>query len=110
MDFDVNVGNRDGICVVKILGDVDIFTSSRLDECLRRQVDDGNTEITVDLEDCSYMDSEGMKILIRTRRSIGEDGQVVICGASGVVARAFELLGLDQLFEFIPSVSDIDST
>lgn len=110
MNFDVNVVNCDGISIVKVFGDVDIFTTSQLDECLRQQIDAGNTEIAVDLENCSFIDSEGMKILIKILRSVGEDGQVAICGAKGVVLRAFKVLGLDQLFEFVPSVSDLDST
>lgn len=107
MDFDLDVGCQGGIYVVRVCGDVDILTAPLLDSCLERLIAAGNTEIAVDLESCSYFDSEGIKILIKALHAVEARGRVVICGARGMVLRIFEVSGLQTLFSILPSTDDL---
>ena len=110
MDFNLDVGYRGGISVVKVSGDVDMYTAPILDACLQRLVVAGKAELAVDLEDCSYFDSEGVKVLIRALRSAGEPAQLTVCGAQRAVSRVFEVSGLGRIFRILASVEDLGST
>lgn len=107
MEFRLDVEMQGGVCVIRILGEVDICTAPELDARLRRVVAGGNMEVAVDLANCSYFDSEGIKALIRAEESMPEGGRITICGARGTVLRVFEISGLCRLFRMVPSVDDV---
>ena len=107
MEFDLQEGSQGSIYVVSVRGDVDICTAPQLDACIQRGISAGNQEIALDLEGCSYLDSEGIKVLIKALRSLSGQGRVLICGARGAVRRVLEISGLETLFEILPSVEDL---
>lgn len=98
---------RGSTAVVEVSGDVDISTAPCLDACLKQLISAGQRELAVDLENCSYIDSEGLKTLIGALRSLGSDGQIVICAARGGVSRVLQISGLTTLFSILPSVEDL---
>lgn len=107
MDFEIEVGYKGRIYVVKVCGDVDVCTAPMLDDCLQRLVAEGNVEIAVDLENCSYFDSEGIKVLVKALRAACGRGRINICGARGTVSRVLEISGLEAVFGILPSVDDL---
>lgn len=104
MDFDISVDNSSTICIVKVYGIVDISATPRLDACLSEAVNFGKTDIAIDFENCSYIDSECVKVLFKTYRIIRDKGRMIICGAHGPVLRVFQILGMNALFKIIPSI------
>jgi anti-anti-sigma factor len=107
MEFDLRESSQGSVHVVSVLGDVDISTAPQLDACIQRRISAGKREIALDLESCSYLDSEGIKVLIKALRALSGQGRVLICGARGAVRRVLEISGLDGLFEMLPSVEDL---
>ena len=109
MDFNLDVEYRGDLSIVKVFGEVDISTAPLLDVCLQEIIAAGYRRLALDLENCRYFDSEGLKTLIRIRRSAGEPGRIAICGARGMVSRMFQISGLDAVFPILPTVDDLDS-
>ena len=109
MDFEIVVSEVDGVPVVRVFGEVDIYSAPRLAECLEDLVADGKIELAVDLEHCTYMDSEGIKVLVSVIRSIGQEGSLTICCAPSSILRTLHIVGLDSLLRIIPSMNDLKS-
>lgn len=107
MRFALDVHSRGSISVVKILGDLDVYTAPHLDACLQEIVATGGADLAIDLEECSYLDSEGIKALLKARESAGERIRLSVCGAKGVVLRIFQISGLDTVFRMLPSTDDL---
>ena len=103
MDFDLTASNRGDTCLVSVRGDVDVYTAPRLDACITEGMNAGCTSIALDLENCTYFDSEGIKVLLRAFRRLGKSGSVCIVGARGGVQRVFQISGLDEVFRILPS-------
>jgi len=98
LDFVVDVDSRGDYSVVRVCGEVDLYTSPMLDSCLSNLINSEKSLIAVDLSDCSYFDSDGIKTLVKWSRRLGEDGE------SGAVSRAFKICGLDSVIPILPSV------
>lgn len=107
MDFVLDVDYRNGYSIVSITGDVDLFTSSALDYCLENIKRSGKKRVAINLQDCPYCDSEGIKVLFKWYRSLEGDGVLAICGAQAIVRRAFSIAGLDRLVELSRSVDEL---
>ena len=107
MCFALDVDRRGNISIVRVLGDLDVYTAPRLDDCLQQIISAGSTNLAVDLENCSYLDSEGIKALIKARGSARERVRLSICGAKGTVLRIFRISGLDTIFDMLSSTDDL---
>ena len=93
MDFELDGSNRGDLYIVSVRGDVDVYTAPLLDACLQDAIAAGNTELAVDLEKCAYIDSEGIKVLVKIQRALGKRGHLAVCAGSGCVQRVFEISG-----------------
>jgi anti-anti-sigma factor len=89
--FSVTVDHRDGVTVVWMTGELDIFSVSALRECLDEVVVDavGRTNLVVDLTGLTFMDSSGLGALVRTHKQVR-----VLRGSFGVVCCADPVLRL----------------
>ncbi len=101
MQFSLDLEYRGRVPLVSVHGDVDVYTAPALDKQLQDLAGEGYTQVRIDLSDVSYLDSEGLKVLIRLRNSLGCDGEVRILGARGTVKRVFEISGLDKIFKLV---------
>lgn len=101
MELGMDLGYSAGIPVVMVSGEIDFFTAPKLDQRLGEIADQGHKRVQVDLSEVEYMDSEGIKVLIRLRNALGEDGEVTIKGAKGPVLRVLQISGLPRLFRVV---------
>jgi anti-sigma B factor antagonist len=82
--------------VVRAVGEVDLATVGLLDAPLTELRASGFTQIAIDLRAVTFMDSTGLRLLVRWRRRAQEDGfdlQIDV-DPDGPVHRVLELTGL----------------
>jgi anti-sigma B factor antagonist len=80
---------------VRLRGEIDLATVPKLRACLARLM----VDVVVDLTEVSFIDSQGVGLLIAEHKRREEIGvRLVIRGASSMALRTFELTGADQLF------------
>ena len=48
--------------VIKLVGDIDVYTSSDLKDAINSQIDFGAKRIIIDMEDVYYIDSSGIGV------------------------------------------------
>lgn len=98
MDFSIKVENKGIIPVIKVYGEIDLHTAPVLDANLCRLIDAKENTLIVDLENCAFFDSEGIKVLIKNLKSLDKSGSIRVYGANSTITRIFQLMGLDTLF------------
>lgn len=107
MDFESAAESLDGgIHVVSVTGEIDLATGPELERVLLALPDEGVASVIVDLTDCSFMDSTGLHLLVRTQRRFDRSGgRVAVVSANRSVLKVFEITRLDQLFAIYPSLA-----
>lgn len=107
MDFTLTASNRGNMHIVSVSGDVDVYTAPRLDSHIRNAISAGTISIAIDLHECTYFDSEGIKVLLRAQRLLGDHSTITVIGATGSVRRVFQISGLDTVFPLLPTIHDL---
>lgn len=96
-DFSLSVRNADGAVTVAVSGDVDLAAADGLWEDLSPLL----TTKTTMLMDCSgvtFMDSAGLRTLLRLSESAGEVGATFrVTAASAEVQRVAQLAGVEYV-------------
>jgi anti-sigma B factor antagonist len=80
--------------VVRVRGEIDLATAPKLRECLAGLAGD----LVVDLSDVSFVDSQAIGLLLaehHRREKIGDC--LIVCGASAMAMRTFEVTGAVKL-------------
>ncbi|EYD76387.1 Anti-sigma F factor antagonist (spoIIAA-2), Anti-sigma B factor antagonist RsbV [Rubellimicrobium mesophilum DSM 19309] len=83
---------------------VDAARAPALRDELLRRIDAGHSRIVLDLSKTDFMDSSGLGALVSAVKRLGSRGTLAIVGASGAVARLFQLTRMDRVFALHPSV------
>lgn len=95
------------LAVIKVRGDVDIYTAPQLRETIHKVVDSGKSEVIVDLEGVDFIDSTGLGVLIGgLRRAREKGGELVIASPSDRVRRILEITDLRRIFRIFKTSNE----
>lgn len=87
---------HEGIAVVALRGEVDIYTAGEFREILSELIDSGLTRIIIDTLQVAFMDSTGLGVCASAERRLRPNGSlIIVCGER--TGRLFELTGLDRV-------------
>jgi anti-anti-sigma factor len=93
--------------VVVLAGEVDATNSDELYGVLESVVNQQPRLLIVDMSELSFMDSTGLRMLLRSTRALDAHGGVLALAAPQVaVARVLQLTRADQLIPVYGSVAD----
>jgi anti-sigma B factor antagonist len=82
-----------------VRGELDFATAPTLEDALKNVISSGANNITLDFHEVTFLDSEGLKVLLRAYRHLRDHGgSMRVQGCSRFVARTFEILGLESQF------------
>ena len=96
----------DGICVVKVVGEVDMSHEDEVREELRRAED--SRGIVVDLTECEFIDSSGVRVLLLSReaQTDGESEGLAVAASSEQILRILSVMGIDKVIPVRPTVEE----
>jgi anti-sigma B factor antagonist len=95
--FKVESEAQPGLLVVSVIGELDQSTAPGLREALASSVADATGPILVDLNDCEFIDSTGLSLLVETKRRLEEQQKSFgVCCPDADVRRLLELTGIDR--------------
>jgi anti-anti-sigma factor len=80
---------------VRVSGQVDLSNAGRFREAVMTAAG-GASLLTLDLQDCTYMGSEGLGVLIEAVKELG-DGRLVLRSPSGILMKVLDIAGLSKL-------------
>ena len=89
----------DGLGVVALSGEVDIYTAPQFKECMLELLDAGVDRLVVDLSGVTFIDSTALGVLIGgVRRVRTAGGAMALVVTSRSVERVLSITGLDRVF------------
>lgn len=100
MEFGVRQEVRGQVPVLRVRGEVDIYTAPRLKEAVVAALEGDVTSLAFDLSEVEFLDSTGLQVLMSAKKRTAErGGDVYLLGVGGQVRRVFSLLSLDRIFQ-----------
>ena len=88
-----------GAPCLALAGELDLAEVSRVEQALDGAIADSTGAFLVDLCELEFLDSSGIRVLLRARALLGrEDRALVLVCPPGPVRRALELTGVSDLF------------
>ncbi|MEV4256398.1 STAS domain-containing protein [Spirillospora sp. NPDC049652] len=107
MEFAVEHEVVQDVTVVKINGEIDVFTSPRLRENLLEIIDNGGLYLVVDLGEVTFLDSTGLGVLVGIyHRLRARDGSMSFTGVNERVRRVFHVTQLTKIFVLHDSLEE----
>jgi anti-sigma B factor antagonist len=100
-----------GCAVLRIAGEVDVFTAPHLRERVIHLVDNGALHIIADLREVTFLDSTGLGALVGSlKRLRAREGSLTLVISADRIARIFRITGLHHVFVLRPSVQEAVTT
>jgi anti-sigma B factor antagonist len=108
VNFSVDTYDLDnGVPVVKLEGEVDVYTAPQLKQKMIGLLEAGANQVVVDLAKVEYFDSTALGVLIGGLKRIRErDGNLALVCPSPRIRRVFEITGLDKVFDIYNSTDE----
>ena len=99
-DFHATTTNLgDGLAVVVVGGEADLYTAPQLKKALAAALDGGARYVLVDLSSTTFIDSTTLGVLMgAVRRVRPEGGELAIACDDANIRRIFEITLLDRVF------------
>ena len=99
MDLKLGHYARDGIEVIDVQGEIDMYTAPRLRELLIDLVSKGSYQLVVNLGKVGFLDSTGLGVLVGgLRRVRAHDGSLDLVCTQQPILKIFRLTGLTEVF------------
>ena len=105
MDLKLGHYDKDGIEVIDVQGEIDIYTAPRLRELLIDLVSKGNYQLVVNLDKVGFLDSTGLGVLVGgLRRVRAHDGSLDLVCTREPILKIFRITGLTEVFGIYQTV------
>src|SRR5215469_6317397 len=107
VDLKLDHYNKDGIEIVDVEGEIDVYTAPRLRELLIDLVNNGNHQIVVNMEKVEFLDSTGLGVLVGgLKRVRAHDGSLDLVCTQERILKIFRITGLTKVFGIHNSVDE----
>jgi anti-sigma B factor antagonist len=85
--------------VIELGGEVDLYTAPEFKERLLKLIDEGKTQLVVDLTKATFIDSTTLGVLVGgVKRLRPADGSLALVCTDASIIKIFEITGLDRVF------------
>jgi anti-anti-sigma factor len=102
--------DSDGVFIVRVRGELDISHEEELRAELDRGVAENNGGIVVDLTDCDFIDSSGVRALLLVREAqqadAGAKPALTVASGSTQIVRILSVMGVDEAIPVRPTVDE----
>ncbi len=89
-----------GTHVMSVRGEIHLSTAPRFSQHLQESLDEGNTQLVLDLSGVEFIDSTGLSVLLNGLRRVNQmQGRMAIVCTNPTVLRLFEITSLDETFD-----------
>ena len=103
-ELSLSTETSEGLAVVRVAGDFDLSTIDVFDEELEPSV--SADLVVIELSGCTFLDSSGLRTLVRAQRRVAEaGGRLVLVAPSQPARRVLDIATLDR---FIPVAATLE--
>jgi len=98
------VRKQNGITVVELEGELDIYSTTALKAIIKDQLGGGSKRMLLDLKDVGYVDSAALGVLVGgLKRAKEVSAELKLSNINGPVAKIFKLTKLSEFFDIYNS-------
>jgi anti-sigma B factor antagonist len=91
--------------IVSVTGEIDLFTAPEFKQRMSAPIDEGRSNLIVDLTHTTFIDSSSLGVLIGAHRRLKlRGGSLVVVCDDEAIAKTFKITGLDGVFTLAPTV------
>jgi anti-sigma B factor antagonist len=101
--FEIKIRHRDQTLIIEVAGELDVATAPLLEKKLAEAEAAGATSLLVDLEQCEFIDSSGLHVLLAHVIRNGSAQRYAVTRGSRQVQRLFEVAGVIDRLPFAES-------
>lgn len=99
MRIETSLRHLDGIPVLDVVGEIDIYTTPQFKEAVSAAIDENNPAIIINMTQVTYMDSSGFGTLLSaTKRLRPLDGALYLAGCNESIQRMLQITRLNTIF------------
>ena len=99
LDFNIQESKKDNISFIEVSGEIDVYTSPKLNRQLATIIDDTPSKIIADLQQVRYIDSMGLGVFAHTaQRLIKQNGEFFIISNNQQLIKLFDVAGLSNAY------------
>ena len=107
MSFHMESVSTGDCAVLRVAGEIDLYTAPELRERVIRLIDDGIRHVIADLRDVDFLDSTGLGALVGSLKRLRlRDGSLELVTSGGRILQIFQITGLTRAFAVHSSVPD----
>ena len=102
----------DGVRIITIEGELDIATSPQVRELLDGAAKDVERPLVVDLTECEFIDSSGVRAVLLSREAQNSDDgteHLAVAAASEQILRILSVMGIDRVIPIRPTLEEATS-
>jgi anti-sigma B factor antagonist len=106
VDLKLGHYNKDGIEVIDVRGEIDIYTAPRLRELLIDLASKNSYQLIVNLDKVEFLDSTGLGVLVGgLKRVRAHDGWLDLVCTQERILKIFRITGLTKVFAIHQTVN-----
>lgn len=109
-DLNIETTTRDGWCVVRVEGEVDLASAPRLERALQDAAPSAGNGIVTDLTSVGFMDSTGLRVMVGGASLFDDDRSFRLVVSEGPVSKLLDITGLARRLEVFDTVDAATST
>ena len=95
------------VTVIRLLqARTDPVVGLELKGAAKAAIEDGCRLFVLDLSETHFVDSTSLAALVSVRRMLGEEGELILCGAGEAVTKLLQVTQLDGVFRVEPERVD----
>ncbi len=99
MRIETSLRHLDGIPVLDVVGEIDIYTTPQFKEAVSAAIDENKPAIIINMTQVTYMDSSGFGTLLSaTKRLRPLDGALYLTGCNDSIQRMLQITRLNTIF------------
>jgi anti-anti-sigma factor len=108
--FEISSGpGPDDVVVVRVAGEVDMSHEEELRNELGSAVATDSRGVVVDLTECEFIDSTGVRALLLSRgaqQSEGDPERLAVAASTDQILRILSVMGVDRVIPIHPTVEE----
>jgi anti-anti-sigma factor len=94
----LSVDGQDGVCVVRLGGELDLYNAQSVREALASACAQEPQKLVVDLSEVEFIDSTALGVLVEARSLLANRRALLLAAPKLATRRALEISGLDRHF------------
>ncbi len=102
MDLQIRVRTIDGVTILDVIGEVDLYTAPQLEEGLRKAAGAPAPLLAVNLSAVAYLDSTALRVLTNVHKQVQErQGAMVVIAGQPTIQKIFRITGLGTVLHVV---------